>query len=459
MKYIVIFIFSLLIFIPSKTFSDNQLNFEYDYCIFKNNDTSSFVEFYYSFLQNELTFVKTTDGYELDGLINLQIVSSETGKEIFNQSFKTPMVVNDTAGYNVNSSLMGQINFILKKGSYRLVINASDFNDSTKVYAAQDNVTIDNFPAGLSSSSLQLASSISKSADESDVFYKNSLEVIPNPSRIFGRNLADVFYYVEFYNLSDQNLTGDYSIVKIIKDNNNNEIKSGKTNYKLTGSSKIEYGNFNISDIATGNYYLEVILLDSKNNKLLEQKNKFWVYNSIDTSSNTFNVDDKYLLSEFKNYTKEQVESEIEHISYIITDQFKGQLNNTSDIEGKRILLFSFWNKYDPDKSTTVNEFRAAYFDKIKYANKNFGSAFLAGWKTDRGRIYSLYGAPDDIERFPFESNEKPYQIWKYDQIEGGVEFVFIDLSGNGDNYQLVHSTKKDELRDDNWRQRLKIKD
>lgn len=458
MKYTAILIASLLIIFSSSTFSDTQLNFEYDYSVFKNDDTSSFVEFYYSFLQNELTFVKTDAGYELGGLIDLRIISSETGNEIFNQSFKAPLVVNDSAGYNKNSSLMGQINFILKKGTYSLVIRASDFNDSTKIFTAQDNITIDNFPAGLSSSSLQLSSSINKSTEVSDVFYKNSLEVIPNPSRIFGRNLSDVYYYIEFYNLSDANVTIEYSILKTIKDLNNNEIKSGITSYKLNASTKIEYGHFNITDVPTGNYLFEIILLDSKKGKLLEQKNKFWIYNSIDTSSNNLSTDEKYQLSEYKNYTEEQVQNEIDQISYIISDQFKSQLNNTGDIEGKRILLYNFWSKYDPNKSTLVNEFRQAYFEKVKFANKNFGTPLLAGWKTDRGRVYVLYGAPDDRERYPFESSSKAYEVWRYNQIEGGVEFVFIDITSNSDNYQLVHSTKKDELRDDNWQQRLKIK-
>jgi GWxTD domain-containing protein len=457
MKYIVILTISLLTFLPSTIISDTQLNFEYDYCVFKNDDTSSFVEFYYSFLQNELTFVKTSDGYELDGLINLQIVSNETGKEIFNQSFKTPMIVADTSGYNKNSSLMGQLNFILKKGTYRLVIKASDFNDSLKVFNAQDNISIDNFPAGISSSSLQLSTMITKSSNESDVFYKNSLEVIPNPSRIFGKNLSDVYYYVEFYNLSKASVSDGYSVVKIIKDLNNNQVKSGRTEYKLTGGSRIEYGHFNISDLATGNYYFEVLLQDSKNNALLEQKNKFWIYNTIDTNSTVLTTDDKYLLSEYKIYTQKQIDDEIEQISYIISDQFRNQLNNTTDLEGKRILLFNFWDKYDPNKSTTVNEFKVSYFEKIKYANKNFGSAFMLGWKTDRGRIYSVYGKPDEIERFPFGANEKAHEIWKYNMIEGGVEFVFVDLTNNGDNYQLVHSTKKDELSDEKWRDRLKI--
>ena len=76
------------------------------------------------------------------------------------------------------------------------------------------------------------------------------------------------------------------------------------------------------------------------------------------------------------------------------------------------------------------------------------------GWKTDRGRVYVLYAEPDEVQRFPSSENAKPYEKWNYNQIESGVLFVFIDLTGYGD-YTLVHSTKRGELQDESWQQRL----
>jgi hypothetical protein len=48
----------------------------------------------------------------------------------------------------------------------------------------------------------------------------------------------------------------------------------------------------------------------------------------------------------------------------------------------------------------------------------------------------------------------KPYQTWYYYGLEKGVEFIFVDRLGNGD-YQLVHSTKRGELQDENWQSYL----
>jgi hypothetical protein len=48
----------------------------------------------------------------------------------------------------------------------------------------------------------------------------------------------------------------------------------------------------------------------------------------------------------------------------------------------------------------------------------------------------------------------KPYEIWHYNDLEGGVLFVFADLTGFSE-YRLLHSTKRGELQDDSWQQRV----
>jgi len=74
--------------------------------------------------------------------------------------------------------------------------------------------------------------------------------------------------------------------------------------------------------------------------------------------------------------------------------------------------------------------------------------------KSDRGRIFIIYGEPSEIERYPNQVDTKPYEIWYYNELEGGVVFVFGDLTGFSD-YTLLHSTLRGELRDDNWLRRI----
>ena len=61
-----------------------------------------------------------------------------------------------------------------------------------------------------------------------------------------------------------------------------------------------------------------------------------------------------------------------------------------------------------------------------------------------------MFGEPDDRDSHPIDSHAKPYEIWSYRNIEGGVEFVFVDRSGLGE-YALVHSTLRGEVNNPDW--------
>ena len=60
----------------------------------------------------------------------------------------------------------------------------------------------------------------------------------------------------------------------------------------------------------------------------------------------------------------------------------------------------TFWYRRDPTPDTVENEFREEYFRRVMYANERFGGR-IPGWKTDRGRIYIVYGPPDEIDSHP----------------------------------------------------------
>jgi len=90
----------------------------------------------------------------------------------------------------------------------------------------------------------------------------------------------------------------------------------------------------------------------------------------------------------------------------------------------------------------------------VKEASTRFKNLSRNGIKTDMGRVFIMYGEPEQIERFPNQKDTKPYEIWTYEQIESGVSFIFADITGFS-NYILVHSTKRNEYHDENWLSRI----
>jgi GWxTD domain-containing protein len=122
--------------------------------------------------------------------------------------------------------------------------------------------------------------------------------------------------------------------------------------------------------------------------------------------------------------------------------------------EAKREFLTTFWTDIENGKSGSNGVTRVLYLDRVATANQRYHSMGRDGWHTDRGRVYILFGEPDEVDRFPNSDNGKPYEIWHYNQIENSVQFVFVDRSGYGE-YILVHSTKRGELQDNDWERTL----
>jgi GWxTD domain-containing protein len=439
--------------------ASNKFNFDYDYCVFRNDDSRLFMEFYYSFYQNQLVFLKTTGGYEADGKLDLKIIDTKSNDTIIKRDFKIPLKVEDTAGYNKLSKLTGQLDIVLDSGTYRFIVLASDFNKPEDSVGIEENFTFNRFEVDkVTSSSLQLASIITKSDDAKSIFYKNTFEVVPNPVRLYGNNLSNLYYYIEFYNLNTLDNSKNYYIDARITNLNGVVLKSDVKSFQVKHESKVYYGDFNISDLKTGIYKLQLVLKDDQSKEFVDKQKKFVVYNTDTSLASDFSAQGKYLLSEYPNYTEEQVEKEFDESSYIMSDVFKNRFKDINDLETKRRFLYEFWKNQQVNPFSQKNETKAEYFKRVAYANQNFKTEGREGWTTDRGRVYIVYGPPDDAERHPFEASTRAYEIWVYNSLQGGVEFDFIDISNGFGDYILANSTARDELSDSNWQDRLTVR-
>jgi GWxTD domain-containing protein len=125
-------------------------------------------------------------------------------------------------------------------------------------------------------------------------------------------------------------------------------------------------------------------------------------------------------------------------VAYIISDEERNAfLQLTSDAERERFIE-QFWLRRDPTPQTVENEFKEEHYRRIMYTVEHFSTVSgLPGWKTDMGRIYIMYGPPDELEIHPSGEAAKPYpyQQWLYRLIEGrqNVIIEFDDTGKTGD--------------------------
>lgn len=103
--------------------------------------------------------------------------------------------------------------------------------------------------------------------------------------------------------------------------------------------------------------------------------------------------------------------------------------------EERKLLWDEFWREKDPTPGTPRNEFFEEHLRRFRYAEEHYRAPLTEGWRTDRGRIYILYGDPDEVESYPFEMGRKPTEVWHY--FGQSRRFVFVDETGFGD-YVLV---------------------
>jgi GWxTD domain-containing protein len=161
---------------------------------------------------------------------------------------------------------------------------------------------------------------------------------------------------------------------------------------------------------------------------------------------------------ELKDVYKHWLEQDV---PYIITEEERRQFKKLQTDEEREQFIEAFWRRRDPDPDTDENEYKEQYYERVAYANEHFASG-IPGWKTDRGRIYIMFGAPDEKESHPSggsyqresyegggETSTYPFERWFYRYIEGvgsGVEIEFVDPTGSGE-YRIARSPEeKDAL-------------
>jgi GWxTD domain-containing protein len=148
-------------------------------------------------------------------------------------------------------------------------------------------------------------------------------------------------------------------------------------------------------------------------------------------------------------------------VAYIITDEERAAFRQLSNDEERDNFIEAFWQRRDPTPDTEENEYKEEHYQRIAYANEHF-AAGVPGWKTDRGRIYIVFGKPDEIEDHPSggsyerpmeegggETSTFPFAQWRYRYIEGiGQEVIieFVDTCMCGEYHMTMDRSEKDAL-------------
>jgi GWxTD domain-containing protein len=347
----------------------------------------------------------------------------------------------------------------LPAGTYSSILHWIDKNDSTRADSVSVVFTVRHYPADKEYfSDIELCTSIQNSDNKQSMFYKNTLEVIPNPGRLYGSGLPILYYYATVYNLRASGLGGNVVVrTDVLNAAGIVIITKDKVKPRVYNSS-VEIGTMNLSAVKTGTYEFRISLLDTINTLLATTSKRFFVYKIGSTPDSAVTViGNEMSASKYAVLSMDEVDRLFSQARYIASATEKEQYQALTDLKVKQKFLYDFWRRRDANMATPFNEIEEQYYQRIERANTEFTSGFKKGWESDRGRVLVLYGNPDEVEHLENTSESNPYEIWHYHNLQGGVIFVFVDRDGMG-NPQLVHSTHRDELRDDDWYNRNALK-
>lgn len=388
--------------------------FYFDALVFAGDDTTACrLDVYVQVPYLVLHFVQGSEGYDAayeetisiydkdNNLVKENLSTEHVHRKIFAETV-------DPTHYNLT-----QRYFTLIPGRYTLAVQVRDEETQKSTHSTREVNVRSMRGSALTLSDLMLVSRLRLEGDKKTI--------VPNISGNVG-NLPEGFYlFCEVYNKTECDTFELTYQVKTAK--KEEKLHERFLHPAVRGKNQI-FVKINTSSLPMGTYIVDLQATACGNSP---QTRKATV-----VASHSFvirwrgipeSIDDLDAAINQLVYTAEA--KELEYIKAAPTG------------EEKKNRFNEFWKKRDPSPNSERNEAMEQYYNRVAFANKNF-SHYTEGWKTDRGMVYIMFGAPSNVDRHPFESNAKPYEVWYYNDLN--YRFIFVDETGFGD-YRLDPST------------------
>src|SRR6266567_379133 len=150
-----------------------------------------------------------------------------------------------------------------------------------------------------------------------------------------------------------------------------------------------------------------------------------------------------------------------EDVTYFISPEERNAFLQLDTNEEREQFIEQFWLRRSSNPDLPENDFKEEHYRRIAYANEHFASG-IPGWKTDRGRMYIMWGPADEVESHPTggtydrpmeegggSTSTYPWETWRWRYLEGIGENIileFVDPSGSGEYHMTMDPSEKDAL-------------
>ena len=333
---------------------------------------------------NYFVFKKNIDHFFSEVTFTLVISDKEQNTQIYRDSWKegiTKSYYEDTR--DPDNYFMTEKNISLLSGTYNLFLNVQD-EDSRKNWKIVKEIKLERIR--YLSPSLLFIKEKNGQLNQMDF-------IIQKTDTIWLRT------QVNLPDSSDQDIEYTISYNESIIDSGEIEIS-----YVGVGIQNLYHIPIPFTQHKRGRYEIELSFLEDK-------------------QITSFSYSDKT-----KNYWTDDVDEVVGVMQYILPYSEYKKLRGKEDSE-KWNTINKYWKDKDPSPETPENELLIELNERVRFSNKNF-SILMHGWRSDRGRIYIIYGEPHIVDESYQDSMGYHYQKWVY---SNGKEFIFIDRAMSGD--------------------------
>lgn len=383
-----------------------------------------------------------------------------------------------------NSSLLDMQRVSLDNGEYVVYFELKDMASSNQPLQYKDVIKI-NYPKdNVSMSDIMIADTIKNTSVE-NIYTRGNKDIIPNVFNTLSLSQNILTYYVEVYN-ADKTF-GEDSVYALVTSLEN--ITTGKKVDNIQNVKRIKaqgistyIAQLDLSSLIEGSYYLTVEVRNGKN--ILYEYKRLPFYKESNIKPDIFNME--IPSNSFVKFIADSVLDEnLLCLIPIASENERSAIEKTVKAgtpEQKRYLVYEFYKRLDNNYPESAWK---EYMNAIAYVNSHYSTQIKKGYDTDMGRVYLLYGVPDNIidEKFggssgfnrsdgnidrinnPYSTWEKgkgvdyyPYQIWVYNSTpygESNRKFVFYAKQDNLAEYFLLHSNARGEVQDIFWENTL----
>jgi len=387
----------------AKLYSSSRAKYFQDYLNFMDDDGQSRVDLFIQVPFKEIQFIKSSKGFQGGYSVTVSIYQDDKETLVFEKVWTEKIISssykNSVSRENFNLSFRS-INLVPEEYFIKTIVTD---RESHQEYLSERMFNVKDYKVKPAISDILFSANKKNNNDNS--------KIIPNISRNISNSKDGLNFFFEVYT--------DSSIVSNIEfhiTDKNNKIFYSKSRKQTFNETKTQiYYSINDTTLNFGTYLLTVILKDNDGNQIA--------------------IATKTFLSRWVGLpaSVEDIDEAIAQVLYIASPS-DIEYMEAGETEIEKIKRFlQFWKSKDPSPGNEENQVFEEYFSRVSYANENF-SNYIKGWRSDRGMVFIILGAPNNIDRHPFEYDSKPYEVWQYYDLN--KSFVFVDRTGFGD-YRL----------------------